>query len=307
MTPTARERADAKQKQQIQQRVEAGLCRQCDALPSPGRPLCEYHRLKRNEAMRKHRAKSQKFREYQNEYHASLRAEWRAAGLCAACGKPPVPGKKCCPLHSRERNKRRRERLRSAGICTSCHNRPAENGKSKCSGCLEYLKQRVKQLTVAGLCVSCGGVRGGEFGRRQKRCEMCAERIRLSCAKLKESRKEAGLCPTCGLHPPVNNANCESCTYAQAATSYFGSKKHAPDLKAIFDRQAGRCAYTGRPITVGLDAELDHIVPRTRGGKDDDINNVQWLWKVVNQMKRHYLEDEFLEAVKMIAAGSIGK
>jgi 5-methylcytosine-specific restriction endonuclease McrA len=50
---------------------------------------------------------------------------------------------------------------------------------------------------------------------------------------------------------------------------------HVPRLgfRALWERDGGRCQYSGRKLTPG-EANIDHIIPRSRGGRDDWENCV---------------------------------
>ena len=39
------------------------------------------------------------------------------------------------------------------------------------------------------------------------------------------------------------------------------------ELKEIFVKQCGICPYTGRNLTLGKDASLDHIVAKSKGSR----------------------------------------
>jgi CRISPR/Cas system Type II protein with McrA/HNH and RuvC-like nuclease domain len=64
------------------------------------------------------------------------------------------------------------------------------------------------------------------------------------------------------------------------------------DLARLWKRQRGRCALTGQPLD--RTSEIDHKIPRTRGG-NDGIENLQWLAKEVNRAKRDMTSDEFAD------------
>jgi 5-methylcytosine-specific restriction endonuclease McrA len=75
----------------------------------------------------------------------------------------------------------------------------------------------------------------------------------------------------------------------KARKSYVELTEH--ELKQLWDSQNGKCALTGRLLDD--DAELDHIVPRTRGG-GNNYENMRWLCAEANQAKRNLLDSEFL-------------
>lgn len=62
------------------------------------------------------------------------------------------------------------------------------------------------------------------------------------------------------------------------------------ELAALWKKQRGRCALTGRRLD--RTADLDHILPKTRGG-GDQISNLRWLSREVNMVKRNLTDDEF--------------
>ena len=62
-------------------------------------------------------------------------------------------------------------------------------------------------------------------------------------------------------------------------------------------------------MTLGKNAELDHITPSSREGSDDPANT-QWVLCVVNRMKDHMLESEFfgiVESLYLTMKGTQGK
>ncbi|NYD88770.1 HNH endonuclease [Sphingomonas melonis] len=64
----------------------------------------------------------------------------------------------------------------------------------------------------------------------------------------------------------------------------------ARDLAMIWKAQRGRCALTGRRLD--RSAQLDHKLPRARGG-GDQAGNLQWLCEEVNLAKRAMTDAEF--------------
>jgi 5-methylcytosine-specific restriction endonuclease McrA len=110
----------------------------------------------------------------------------------------------------------------------------------------------------------------------------------------------AGLCVLCGKLPHTAGSKaCQGCYLKQMSGWVFKNQRHAAELQDLWEKCGGRCAYTGLPLTLGVDAELDHIVPESRGGTHD-VSNLQWIHFMVNQMKFDYPEADFLAMVAAI-------
>ena len=76
------------------------------------------------------------------------------------------------------------------------------------------------------------------------------------------------------------------------AVNYARVPKKRPKLSAknIRERDGNRCQYTGRPLRPE-EGSLDHVVPRSRGGRDS-WENLVWSAKEVNQRKADRLPHE---------------
>ena len=74
----------------------------------------------------------------------------------------------------------------------------------------------------------------------------------------------------------------------------MGDRSLGPALMESFDKQGGRCIYTGVNLIMGDNATLDHKVPKSRGGSDS-IENIQWVTRTINQMKTDMTHEEFVQ------------
>ena len=76
------------------------------------------------------------------------------------------------------------------------------------------------------------------------------------------------------------------------ALNYAKVPKKRPKLcaKSIRERDGNRCQYTGRELRPG-EGSLDHVVPRSRGGKNA-WENLVWSGKDVNARKGNRLPHE---------------
>ena len=76
------------------------------------------------------------------------------------------------------------------------------------------------------------------------------------------------------------------------AVNYARVPKKRPKLcaKSIRERDANRCQYTGKLLRPD-EGSLDHVLPRSRGGKDA-WENLVWSSKAVNARKGNRLPHE---------------
>ena len=77
--------------------------------------------------------------------------------------------------------------------------------------------------------------------------------------------------------------------------------RHWVQLKAKLGSQQYMCAYTGEKLVPGVNASIDHLVPRSRGGNDAP-DNLHWVSFRVNVMKGDMTHEEFLALCKLITA-----
>jgi 5-methylcytosine-specific restriction endonuclease McrA len=68
------------------------------------------------------------------------------------------------------------------------------------------------------------------------------------------------------------------------------NKKFKPTSKAIWERDGGHCQYTNRPLSK-QEANIDHIIPKSRGGSSSWTNLVLTS-KEINGMKDNRTPDE---------------
>ena len=94
------------------------------------------------------------------------------------------------------------------------------------------------------------------------------------------------------------------CTLQDAAIAWLGTSKRWIELQELFNKQLGKCYYSGLPIEIRKNAQLDHTVPRNRGG-ENTIDNLRWVHEIVNQMKSDIPEDQFLQFCATVAEHQI--
>lgn len=124
----------------------------------------------------------------------------------------------------------------------------------------------------------------------KKWCQLCADteaqRIREK-ADLRKSRSE---CRGCGR--PSKVAFCRICTLKRIASNNLKDRSRAKEIGLLLHKQGHRCAYTGLPLILGINASIDHIVPRSQGGTNE-ITNLQWVDTRINRMRGTMADAEF--------------
>lgn len=82
---------------------------------------------------------------------------------------------------------------------------------------------------------------------------------------------------------------------ALSAINHTGTADNPDEVCAILSRawynQRGLCAYTGKRL--GREAQVDHKIPVSRGGKNT-ADNLHWVTPAANFVKRDRTHDEFV-------------
>ena len=187
----------------------------------------------------------------------------------------------------------------NSGLCGSCGVRNT-NGYGLCDSCRKVKSRNRKNAKnrrlSEGRCISCGKKAG------KRLCKTCrataSEYERKRSKKIRDECRKNGCCIRCG--GAASHNLCETCSMKRLAWRVFKdlSKWHA--LKTMFDLQSGKCAYSGMPLEIGVNAHLDHKHPKSKGGSNE-MDNLHWVDKNVNLMKRDFEESVFLELVKKIS------
>ena len=216
----------ARHHRQTAERTARGLCPKCGKQPpATGRTLCEACNEKRNPASR------------------SRDARLRAAGM-------PRRDRERARAYERERSRREADQRRAAGLCLHCGKTPALEGRTTCEPCAEAL--RARERTRYAKAKAEGKLYGGRKVETRRRIGRERSRRRDG------ARRAAGLCTSCGRHPPVEGgATCESCREARRVSA---RRDNGPDRSA----DAARLSFTIRHGGAGGAAPGTPYCPRFR-------------------------------------------
>lgn len=151
-----------------------------------------------------------------------------------------------------------------------------------------YKREFVKAQKEKGLCVECSNPVSGSI-----RCESCNSRRSVYNKKKYREWKEQGQCCQCGKDTVLNKNYCEKHYLMKISQTRLGTQKFWKELKELIIKQDYKCALTGDKISFDMDTELDHILPKYRGGSNE-LSNVQWVTKEANWFKRALTENELL-------------
>jgi hypothetical protein len=164
-----------------------------------------------------------------------------------------------------------------------------------CEVCGRQRKEMLAERKKQGLCITCGN----EKATKTQKCDKCRQEYVDGAKGRRDRRMNLGFCLCCGDEPSIGGKLCRTCVLRNAARVHFGTTKRWKDLDELFTRQNGTCPYTGKNLTIGIDASVDHIIPKSRGGSLG-TENMQWVFAPVNFMKHNLLEEEFLPIINAV-------
>jgi hypothetical protein len=168
----------------------------------------------------------------------------------------------------------------------------------------DYIKDLRERRKKEGRCRDCENIR---VLNRQS-CSVCLEKTSKSNKKRRLRLRDRGICPSCGVRKvSLGYTTCDVCIERQTeckekrffqyrATHFNGAFRtniSAKDLWSLWKKQRGRSALTGKRMTLRRRPELDHIIPKSKGGTHD-LSNLRWALKLENRAKGNLSDKEFI-------------
>lgn len=176
------------------------------------------------------------------------------------------------------------------GLCYMCGIVPHKENSRSCAPCDKMAAERVttkrKKSIKNGLCGHCH--KKPLFNKQL--CLECRNKINTYLEQHREKAKKENMCSTlCGSVRVGNSCFCEkhyfSCTRRRYKIENTGSEDC---LKVLFEKQNERCVFCNDKLILGINTELDHLLPKSKcPEKARDINNLAWTCIDCNQGKQN--------------------
>jgi len=239
-------------------------------------------------------------------------------GICVDCTEPAFNGHiRCagCIMKDHARFKKRQSENKKNKVCVRCGKEPMPK-KNMCEECLQYssnwCKEIRKKRKKEGLCSECG-----ELTIDGKLCQIHYDKriqVMQNCKQKRSIRRSNGLCEACGNLDIIQRPNrevvyCEACYFKTMSRKHFKTSSQWKNLKELFYKQP-ICPYTGIKLQIGVNASLDHKIPKSVG-RSNNLENLQFVYSNgdfdrngfhggfdVNIMKGTLTDEKFKEVIK---------
>ena len=154
-----------------------------------------------------------------------------------------------------------------------------------------------QKLYEKGLCTWCGKPRD----RKGRLCSSCQKKNNALVKEKSKARLTRGLCRKCDTpRMPGSNLYCLKHWLQKICIDRTGSVENWEIIASKLEQQNHTCPYSGRPIKLGENAQLDHIVPIELGGTNDP-DNLEWIDAEVNRIKGKRSKSGFINICKTIS------
>lgn len=203
----------------------------------------------------------------------------------------------------------RDQRRLDAGNCYFCNEPRGPFGTTRmCRSCANQArdKQRAKKGLTGpdATCLSCTQPRDNILSKFCRSCRKSLPREGVSRSiNLSKIWRASGLCLDCG-NTRLNDSTPRCLQHYLYLVSWNNTGGQVPwsTLRDLFDAQGGRCFYTGAPIQLGVNAELDHRKPRSRfPDLSASLANLVFCDAAINALKGTRTDDEFIAVCRQVA------
>ena len=199
------------------------------------------------------------------------------------------------------------------GLCKDCGTERGADGTSLlCRPCATKHSARASATKAAlraqwvadeTACNSCGATL---LVATFKNCELCRVRQRgryhSSDKGRRSSKRGTGVCVVCPRPSTHASDYCRDHWLSNSLAKYGFARSQYSAMWAKLEAQGFRCYYTGVELVPGINASLDHRIPRSRGGDSLDPDNCVWCDRLINAFKNKLTEAEFVERCRAVVS-----
>lgn len=112
-----------------------------------------------------------------------------------------------------------------------------------------------------------------------------------------------GFCRFCKNKKMINQKTCTICYLKVMAKNNLNDRSLHEKLYEKLVEQDFKCYMTGRELVLGLNASVDHVIPRSKNEElSKKIENIKWCDKRVNFVKRELTLDEFINLCRDVVS-----
>lgn len=163
-----------------------------------------------------------------------------------------------------------------------------------------FYKNKTKEKGFELCCKNCSKQRLAKYKQKQK-TEQEKKKYNKYRNEWRKLQSEKGLCKVCKQPHLPNQKTCYKHYLADLSRKHLGSTKYWEKLDELFLKQNGKCAISGLPIQIGVNASIDHIKPLSKHPETlNQLSNLQWINSDINRMKLDMEFDQFLVLIRTI-------
>jgi hypothetical protein len=156
----------------------------------------------------------------------------------------------------------------------------------------KYEGKRYREAVANRICVECGITSTADTVQ----CRPCAHKLAARRReRLASKRPDECVDLRCAEPRIPGNTMCKIHVMIGMAKRHFGKESDWPNLVMMMEEQRGRCYFTGDSIEFGVNASLEHILPKARfPERRRDPTNFALADLRVNKSKGDMTEWEFV-------------
>ena len=163
-----------------------------------------------------------------------------------------------------------------------------------------FYKNKTKEKGYELCCKKCSKQRLSQYKPKNK-SEQEKKEYNNYRNDWRKQQFQKGLCRVCKEPHLPNQKTCYKHYLSDMARKHLGSTKYWEDLDELFKKQDGKCAISGIPLQIGVNASIDHIKPLSKHPETkNQLTNLQWVESNINRMKSDMEFENFINLISII-------